>query len=77
MADEPTKKAAAYYRERAAEARTRAEAITEKQTRELMLIAAATWEFLANEAEKRTGLADQWTRVTLAATTVKHLIPLF
>ena len=46
-------KRAAYYRERAAEARARAEATRDCEARQTMLQVAGIWEYMADMAEPR------------------------
>ena len=46
---------AAYYRERAAEARAKAETMADYAARETMLRVAAMWENLAASAERHAG----------------------
>jgi hypothetical protein len=48
--DEATKRAA-YYRERAAEARARAEAVSDYAARQTMLQSAGIWDYMAEMAE--------------------------
>ena len=50
--DNPSKERAAFYRERAAEARARAEAMTDYAARRAMLEAAAMWELMAKNTEQ-------------------------
>ena len=54
MPDEPIKDRAAYYRERAAEARAKAEAMTDYEARQTMLQVAAMWEGLAKSAQSHS-----------------------
>jgi hypothetical protein len=51
--DEATKHAA-YYRERAAEARVKAEAARDCEARRTMLQVAGIWDFMAETAEPRS-----------------------
>jgi hypothetical protein len=51
MAYTPTQAQAAYYRAEAAKARSRAEAMSDYQARQLMLQSATTWEAMAEVAE--------------------------
>ena len=48
----PAKEQAAYFRERAAEARAKAEAMTDYEARESMLYVADNWEATALMAER-------------------------
>jgi hypothetical protein len=52
--DNPAKDRAAYYRERAAEARAKAEAMTDYEARETMLQVAAMWEGMAKSADRHS-----------------------
>ena len=54
MTDEPMMDRAAYYRERAAEARAKAEAMTDYEARTTMLQVAAMWESMARSAERHS-----------------------
>lgn len=53
--DNPSKERAAYCRERAAELRAKAEAMTDYAARRTMLEAAAMWELMAKQAEHTGG----------------------
>ena len=55
MTDQPIKDRAAYYRERAAEARAKAEAMTDYDARTTMLQVAVMWENMAASAERHAG----------------------
>ena len=52
MTAEPTKDRIAYYRERAAEARAKAETMRDLQARETMMTVAQMWESMAKTAER-------------------------
>jgi hypothetical protein len=54
VTDEPIRDRAAYYRERAAEARAKAEAMTDYEARQTMLQVAAMWEGMAKSAERHS-----------------------
>jgi len=54
MTDQPSKDRAAYYRERAAEARAKAETMTDDEARQTMLQVAAMWNLMAATAEKKS-----------------------
>jgi hypothetical protein len=55
VTDQPIKDRDAYYRERAAEARAKAETMADYAARETMLQVAAMWENLAASAERHAG----------------------
>jgi hypothetical protein len=54
MTDEPSKRLAAYYRQRAAEARVLATRMSDYEARETMLRAAAMWEAMAASEERHS-----------------------
>jgi hypothetical protein len=54
MTAEPTKDRIAYYRERAAEARAKAETMRDLQARETMMTVAQMWESMAKTAERHS-----------------------
>ena len=55
VSDNTAKERAVFYRERAAEARARAEAITDYAARRTMLEVAEMWELMAKQAEQSAG----------------------
>jgi hypothetical protein len=52
VSDNPAADRAAYYREMAAQARAKAEAMTDFEARHTMLEVAAMWETMAKNAER-------------------------
>ena len=52
MTHEPSKRLAAYYRQRAAEARALATRMSDHEARQTMLRAAAMWEAMAASEER-------------------------
>jgi len=55
VSDNTSKERAVYYRERAAEARATAEAMTDHAARRTMLEVAELWEQMARQAEQSAG----------------------
>ena len=55
MSDNTSKERAVFYRERAAEARATAEAMTDHAARRTMLEVAEMWELMAQQAEQSAG----------------------
>jgi hypothetical protein len=54
VTDEPIKDRAAYCQERAAEARAKAEAMSDYEARQTMLEVATMWEGMAKSAERHS-----------------------
>ena len=54
MTKKPIKNLAAYYRERAAEVRAKAEAMSDYEARQTMLKAATIWDHMAETEETRS-----------------------
>lgn len=55
MSDNTSRERAVFYRERAAEARAKAEAMTDYAARRTMLEVAELWEMMARRAEQSAG----------------------
>jgi hypothetical protein len=53
--NDASKERATFYRERAAEALAKAEAMTDYAARRTMLESAAMWEYMAKQAEQSGG----------------------
>ena len=55
MSDNTSRERAVFYRKRAAEARAKAEAMTDYAARRTMLEVAELWEMMARRAEQSAG----------------------